>query len=252
MNVITVREPQALDRLRNLGAREPIHLFTDPAVTLEPLPDDESRAVLSSEGVEPDGPLVAICPHFFSTDHPYRVHHYERFSRETVDRYHQALAQAADWLANRGRVLFVPLNTESPDDDRETICEARRLMSHGNKCFAVERQLGPREITGILKLCDLVLATRLHAAVCATSVLTPTVAISYGPKVEGYMARIGQEKLVAHFESLEASQLIDILADCWRSRISVQQDLAIQMTKMRELAVLNSEMAALMRANAPR
>lgn len=245
MNLITVREPQAADCLRCLGAPEPVHLFTDPALTLVPVDDSEARAILEGVGIIPsDEPLIAICPHFFSSDHAYRVHHYERFSEAQIECYHETLAQAADWLSNQGQVLFVPLNTESPDDDRETIDLVRDRMVHRARCHVIGQRHGPRQIAGIFKQCEFVLAVRLHAAVLASSVLTPTVAISYGPKVNGYMKRVGQEANVLHFETLEKEEVLAMLDSAWHNRHNIRQALALTMNEMYRLAVSNAEMAA--------
>ncbi len=245
VNLVTVREPQAVGRLRSLGARKPIYLFTDPAVTLEPLDDADVRKILSKEGVEVGNqPLVAICPHFLSPDHSYRIHHYEEFSKEAIEQYHQVLAQAADWLTNRGQVLFVPLNTESPDDDCQTIDLVCDSMAHSDRCHVIRRQYGPREIAGIFKQCEFVLAVRLHAAVLASSVFTPTVAISYGPKVEGYMKLVKQEANILHLETLEKEHVLSLLDSAWYNRQNIRQALTVTMDEMHRLAVSNAKMAA--------
>jgi polysaccharide pyruvyl transferase WcaK-like protein len=244
-NLVTVREAEAVDRLRSLGTRKPIHLFTDPVVTLEPVDEARVATILSEEGIEVDSePLVAICPRFFVPDPSYRVHHFEEFPREAVENYHQVLAQAADWLASVGRVVFVPFNTESPDDDREGIHRVQDLMDSADQCHVIDRQYGPREICGVLKQCELVLAVRLHAAIMASSVLTPMVAVAYGPKTEGFMRCVGQGANVMRLEALRKQDLLLTLDRVWNNRLAIRQELAIRMEGIRDLAVRNAETAA--------
>lgn len=247
MHPITVRETQAVSRMQELGAKPPIHLFTDPALTLDPVGDAEALALLAETGIsasEGDRALIALCPHFFSATHEYHVHHYEAYSAAEIDNYHRALAAAADRLVQHGTVFFLPMNTEAPDDDRETIAIVRALMAHGDRTHAIARQFGPRQIAGILRHCELSLAVRLHAAVLSTAVYTPTVAVSYGPKVIGYMTRIGQAEHVVEMSALTADSLVAALAAAWPARAATRQALHTTMAAMRNLAAANAKLAA--------
>ncbi len=209
VNRITIREPNAKELINTLGIDKNIVLYTDPAVTLKPSSDEDVLTILKSEGIEMDKrPLFAVCPHFFSPNHSYHVHHYERFSKKSIDQYHHVLSEAIRWLNRLGPVILLPFNTEYPDDDCDTFDEIRQRLGSEGQIYYVSRQYGPSSLAGILKKCELAITVRLHAAVLATSVGTPVVAISYGPKVNGYMRRIGLERYSHDYQSLEINALL--------------------------------------------
>lgn len=244
INKITVREPNALDILQRLGGDKSISLFIDPAVTIRPTNKEHILEIMNSEGIEiGEIPIVAICPHFFSTSDSYRVHHYEDLSGKLINRYHHVLAKTADWLAFGYQVLFIPMNTEAPDDDRITIEIVKSLMENYENCKVIHNQYGPRELAGIFNNCEMVLAVRLHGSVLASSVNTPIIAISYGPKVQGYMERIGQSKFVFNLESIQINNMIQLTKQLLRNKTAIKQELTKVMEEMSRIAECNADTA---------
>ncbi len=247
INCVTVREPNAIRLLTGLGAHGPVRLYVDPAITLQPRTSDILDNILGHAGLqETPKPLIGICPHFFSSDHPYTLDHYEKFSSELVHNYHNVLAKAADWLSKQGTVIFIPFNTEYPDNDLDAIQMITGLMKTDSNFHVISRQFGPDVISALLNRCELVLAVRLHSAVLSSSVCTPVVAVSYGPKVAGYMNRIGLGNNSIELAELTYTALIDLLNETWSHRQSIKRTLIKVVPELQELAMQNAQVASML------
>lgn len=65
-------------------------------------------------------------------------------------------------------------------------------------------------IIGMMKKMQVVVSMRLHALIFASSVAAPLVAVSYDPKVTGFMHYIGQKHCV-YFEDVTAENLCALI-----------------------------------------
>jgi polysaccharide pyruvyl transferase WcaK-like protein len=241
VNKVTVREPLARESMLALGV-ENLEVFIDPAVTISPLQPQIVEPYLENVGADLSKPLFAICPHIFQPAYGYHVHHYENFSNEAIDRHHHLLAKSADYLSASGQVLFVPFNTENPDDDRITNRLIQSLMVGGKPTFQIQEQLSPQFIAGILRCCDLVISVRFHAAVLASAMHTPLVAISYGPKIEGYMNHIGLGDYVMRFDDQDEEKFLAMVAELSQNLASIRDIFDQTIPQMVELAGRNASM----------
>jgi polysaccharide pyruvyl transferase WcaK-like protein len=240
---VTVREPLAKDFMVEFGVKNP-GVFIDPAVTIYPAESLLVETYLTNLGIDLSKPLFAVCPHIFQPAFSYHIHHYEKFSAESIERHHHLLARCADFLSAYGQVLFVPFNTENPDDDRLTNKRVQSLMADGGQTFQVQDQLSPQFIAGILKHCDMVMAVRFHAAVLASAMQTPLVAISYGPKIEGYMKHIGLGNYVIGFDDQDDDIFLAMVEETYQHLEGIREILSITIPQMRNLARQNASMVA--------
>jgi len=210
-NLITVREPLTKSQFESLGVHEKVHCTADPAITLRPCEKERIDALLEKEGLAGRSPLFAICPHFFSNTDPYRVHHYEKLEDDLIQRQKSVLAQAADYLSERGAVLFLPMNTDPPDSDLDVQREIAALVRNKGRIRFVETQYRPREVAGILSRCKLALGVRLHSLVLSAAVDTPVIAVSYAPKVAGFMERMEEAHHSCPLQKLEFPALLAMI-----------------------------------------
>ena len=214
-DLITVREPVTKEQLENnLGVKNPVICTADPAITLKACDEERIDEILYNEGLTgKDTPIFAICPHFFSNTDPYRVHHYEAFEDDHIERQRNVLADAANFLSKHGKVIFLPMNTDPPDSDIDVQNEIRARVSNPQDITFIETQYRPREIAGIFSRCKLVVGVRLHSLIMAAAVKTPIIAINYAPKVEGFMTLIGELHHCLRIQKLESMVLKEKLED---------------------------------------
>jgi colanic acid/amylovoran biosynthesis protein len=71
----------------------------------------------------------------------------------------------------------------------------------------------PRELISLLATCDVVLATRMHAAILALCAQTPVVPIVYEFKTRELFARMGLEALATDIEAADPARLTALVAE---------------------------------------
>lgn len=246
--LITVREASSVSIIQDLlgDPSRHIEIYTDPVVTFQcpkaPLPATLGERIQNVSSGATD--LVAMCPHVFSATHGYHVHHYDRFLPEDVENYYTVLAKVCDRMSERASVLFLPMNSEDPDNDILAIRTIQERMQHGQNSIAVTEEIRPDQILTLLRLCKLVVGTRLHSLVFASVARTPMIAISYGPKVDGFMGALGLEKQTLSFHGLDADALWMAIDGVWNRRDQIRGHLAQRMTELEILATANADRAA--------
>ncbi|MEE9159237.1 MAG: polysaccharide pyruvyl transferase family protein [Gammaproteobacteria bacterium] len=245
--LITVREASSISIIKELlgDPSRHIELYTDPVVTFRcpkaPLSAMLGEIVQKVSSGTTD--LVAICPHVFSATNSYHVHHYEKFPPEAIDNYYTVLAKVCDRMSERARLLFLPMNAEDPDNDIVAIRSIQERMQHGQNSIAVTEEITPDQILTLLRSCRLVVGTRLHSLVFASVTRTPMIAISYGPKVEGFMGTLGLETHTLSFDGLDADALWTAIDRVWNQSDQIRSHLAQRMTELEILAAANADRA---------
>jgi len=245
--VLTVRETSSLSIIRDLlrNPAKEIEVYTDPVVTFQRPPaslPSELAEMIQQEWVgEPQ--LVAICPHFFSASHKYHVHHYDRLQPDEIAQYYSIMAQVCDRLLERAALVFLPLNTEEPDNDLAAIQAIRERMKHGQGATTGGVEISPEQIVTVLRSCRLVLGTRLHSLVFASVVRTPMVSISYGPKADGYMETLGLGAYNHRLKELSTEALWTSVDQAWNHYRQLRDHLTQRMVELETLAGANADRA---------
>jgi polysaccharide pyruvyl transferase WcaK-like protein len=211
-DLVTVREETTKEQMAAIGVRNTVHCTADPAITLKACEEQRTDEILRQEGItDTDQPIYAICPHFFSNVDKYHVHHYEKFQDDHIDRQREILAAAADYLSDHGKVIFIPMNIDTPDSDIHVGREIREKTKKKDRITFIENQYRPKEIAGLYKRCRLVIGVRLHSLIMASAVGTPVIGINYAPKVEGFMRLSEQMDHCLNLRQAEFSQLQEII-----------------------------------------
>jgi polysaccharide pyruvyl transferase CsaB len=202
----TVRDPESLELLRELGLPEPggppIELAADPAFDLVPAAGEEVGRLLSEWGVGDAEPVVGVA--------------LRHWGFEAAPGWEAEVARALDlFLADvDGRVLFLPFHTGGPGPNEDDPAVHRRVwesLAARDRAILVERSLRPDELAGVLGRCRLVLAMRFHAALFALGAGVPAVALAYDPKVSSLMAGAGLAGLSLPADRWRAEALFDAL-----------------------------------------
>ena len=178
VDLITLRDPESLETLRSFGAGTPeVRITADPALLME---GDTAAAgrYLQRSGLDPRG-------------------HYAMYVLRPWDGTQErlaAIAAAADygWEKYGLMPLFYTLE---PSRDEEITRAAAALVKA--PCQVLDLVDSGETLCGLMGLMDLVVAMRLHALVFACARQTRVAAISYDPKVSGFMDYLGSESCVA-------------------------------------------------------
>lgn len=225
VDLITVREDASRETLRELGvSRPPIRVTADQVFCLQPAPVSRAESILAAEGVSPDRPLIGIALRGW----------------QDYQGYKKVVAQAADTLAKRhgAQIVFLPL--QSPADlavARETAArmETPAVVLQGD-------YLAP-EMMAVAGRMDLIIGMRLHALIFAAVQGIPMVGLVYDPKVEDFLALVGQPA-AGWVHDLTAADLENCVEEVWRHRDKVAARLRDQGRELVELARENSRLVA--------
>ena len=104
------------------------------------------------------------------------------------------------------------------------------------ECPMLSAPADEKLIIGMMKKMQVVVSMRLHALIFASSVAAPLVAVSYDPKVTGFMHYIGQKHCV-YFEDVTAENLCALIDGALTERSEYSVD------RLRALAAQNEEIA---------
>lgn len=227
---IAVRDPEVLEHLRGMGLESAVDVTADSAICMAPAPAREARALFTAAGLDPDRPLVGVCPIYLSAR--YQEHFHEPVPEERRTYAYESLARLADHQVEQGRqVVFIPMHQVPPDDDREPIGFVKSRMRHG--AVVLEPPEEPRLVAALVQNVDLLLGMRLHSLVLATSGAAPTVAIGFDMKVGGFMRHLGMEEYLVEIADFTEEELIAKADDCWANREAVRRRLDERMAVWR-------------------
>ena len=177
VDLITLRDRESLETLRSFGVKSPrIRITADPALLME---GDASAAqrYLQQSGLNPQG-------------------HYSLFVLRPWDGTQErlsAISAAADygWEKYGLAPLFYTLE---PSRDEEITRAAAAMVKA--PCKILEPMADGAALCGLMGMMELVVSMRLHALVFACARQTRVAAISYDPKVSGFMSYLGSDSCV--------------------------------------------------------
>jgi len=207
--LISVRDEESAALLRRIGVRQEVLTVPDPVMGFPWL--DEGKVDL------PGGeriPVVGVAVRFWRKDR-----------REL-----EQLADALSLLASSRRVRIRLLPFHPPYDDEASSYVLERLDSRARSNAEIIRGADtPLAMLDQVAACDLIVAMRLHALIYAATQLVPMLGISYDPKIDQFLHRLGEQSagdtdrlIPAHLASA-AAHLLDG-ADQWRDAKRKQID----------------------------
>ena len=218
---ITVREPMSAQELASMGVTEPpVTVTADPALLLTPQSEGSVDGYLLSQGLDPNGAYALFC-----------LRPWKGYSERA-----QAFVEAAQMLRSEYGLtpLFFALE---PGRDLAPCRAAAEQLGGGSAALSAPEDV--RLSLGMMKRMRLVVSMRLHALIFAASVGAPLVAVSYDPKVGGFMRYIGQARCI-ELDSLTPQALKDLCAQ------ALQEETRSDVEALRRLAAENETIAAQM------
>lgn len=203
VDFITVRDEGSLSELARLGiTRPPIEQTADPVLAIRPSDTAAGKAIFARYQVPEGRPVVGISVRNWR--------HEEGFK--------EAMAQAADRIFREleATVLFLPM--QYPEDVRAAESIAERMEE---KAILLADEYTTAEFLSLVGNMDLMIAIRLHALIFASVMGIPMVGVSYDPKVERFLATIGEES-VGSLESVDAEAIFGAAEQKWAGRKAPQ------------------------------
>lgn len=187
--LISVREENSLDYLRELDVQAPVELTADVAFTLPGLAATDCRDWLQRRyGVSGEASLVGLSV----------SQGIIKYSGLDAESYYAEFAALCDALLTEGHeVLLVPHVMESNPDNNDVIAcdEVLRRVKAPGRVHVLSGEPGAVELKSAIGQCIALIGTRTHATIAAMSQGVPTVSIAYSRKAHGIMKDVYGETL---------------------------------------------------------
>lgn len=227
-DLITVRDMDSLQELRRLGVQEArIRLTADAVLTLKREPLEAGRSLLQRCGVEAGSgntgsakqKLIAISVRQWQQDEGY---------------LHQ-LAQAADKLVleHKAQLLLLPLQYPA---DVAACRKVQQLMNQPSTVLDVS--CTTEEFLSVIGNCQLLIGMRLHALIFAAVMGVPFAAVSYDPKIDGFVKEINGLS-AGNMQNLHCEAIVQAANKALSQQDRCQQ----RLQELREKSLLNAQLA---------
>ena len=197
----TVRTNQDRAELESLGIADAT-MVGDPAWLLRRL---ELSPGLNGTLSEVPRPLIAVAPRSWGTKEDQAER--ERQIAQALDGFHEE---------NGGTVLFVPMQEwGSGDFDDRGCCERIAERMHAPDIHMVPSDLSAGQAITVLGRSDMALSMRLHGTILAAMGRTPSVSMSYHPKVARTATEMGLGPWSLGDEPESWGRLSETLGSLW-------------------------------------
>ena len=225
-DVITVREPNSYEMLKEIGVKNPyISITADPVMGLELSSDENTSLVLSGFGIPIEGKKA-----IFSV----------RPWKGLESKFNPVFARIADYLFEKHELVpvFIPLHSKK---DTKVCQDIISMMK--NKAYLVEKESSAIDLITITSEAELVIGMRLHSLIYASVARIPVIGIVYDPKVRYFIELMDQEdgglvENIAFDDLRERAETILNERDKYIDRISSKMDrLKKQCKRNAEIAI---------------
>jgi polysaccharide pyruvyl transferase WcaK-like protein len=248
VSLITVREESSFLYLKNfVWNKKRIHLTSDPAVLL--LSDDSEKIKsIMSEGniVKNGGPLVGV-----ALSREVLLNAFNDFS-DTSERYKKAIAEVAKFFDDliervKAKVVFIPhcIEPYHNRDDRVVARDIYAVMKNKHRVHLLTKEYSPGKLKGLMGEFDLLISSRIHAAIGALSMGVPSCVLA-SPSDRRAHGLIGkmfkQTEWIYNVNNLDAEKLTTRIADLLSNSDEIREDLISINKSLKESAKLNGKL----------
>jgi len=222
VDIITVRDRDSLYELRRIGVPDSkVHLTADAVMTLSQEPKEFGRKLLDKFYVPQNKMLIAIAVRKWRED----------------DSYLLEIAKAADRLIDDRNAHIVLLPLQYPLDV-EACRRVQQMMVNKLESTVLAADCDTEEFLSLIGNFNLLIGMRLHALIFSAVMGVPFVAVSYDPKIDGFVKDVN---------GVSAGRVVDLQADniinCVRKALFHKDANKSKMEELREKAMINAEQA---------
>ena len=160
---------------------------------------------------------------------------------KNLSQYKRQMAEAADELIRRyqARIVFLPM--QIPDDVMVSRSILQQMQEQKSAAILSER-FSTTEFLSIVGNLDLLIGIRLHALIFGAVMQVPVIGLSYDPKIERFLASIGEQP-VTDLESVTAQSVLEKVASFWPEEGERVNPQLAYTSRLREQAFYNAELA---------
>jgi polysaccharide pyruvyl transferase WcaK-like protein len=176
--------------------------------------------------------IVAISPIAFAK--PQKWPHQDR---ALYERYLRQMTRVVSQLLERG--YFLVMVWSSLGDDESVIPELLACLDDQSREMLAQQMHIPRirtwkHLVASLRDVDFLIASRLHSAILGFVTQTPTIAISFDPKVDWVMEDLGQTEYLLQIRDFTAENVVEAL-----DHIQLHRNLVVEQIRLYQHRILS-------------
>jgi polysaccharide pyruvyl transferase WcaK-like protein len=172
-------------------------------------------------------PLLAVCPGIYAA----------ALSQTQQNNYLTAHVRALDeFIDEYGvRVIFLPLEITGRKNDDYSFCKSI-LEKMRNSAFAeIVKTKSLEDFCARVSQTELMLSSRMHPTVIASSCRVPVVVITYDYKQLGLMEQLGLDRYVIDVNKVTYENMISTMEKAWKNRRFIREHLGLQIPILQDL-----------------
>lgn len=225
-DVITLRDPDAMAALKEIGVTKPeIYVTADPVFGLSVEKTDEGRKILERFGVpENERKILGVSV---------------RRSKDTNAVFEREVAKMCDYAAEKYGyyTVFIPMQL-----NRDEMISGNIISKMKTKASIIDKRLDVDEMIAVIGEADLCIGMRLHSLIYSTINNVPLIGIVYDPKIKSFMDYIGQTHYM-DVKDMNADTGIKYIDECNAEYEIIKQELSQSYARLKEKACENGKLA---------
>ncbi len=225
MDLITLRDENSYKEVIKMGINpEKIKVTADPALTINGISGETAKELLSDEGIPSDKKILGIS-----------IRDWKACSVTFWDELSEGIEKVCkkyDLIP-----LWIPLKQDDDILISNKIAEKMNIES-----YTLSKSYSAEELVGIVGVCDMMVAMRLHAAIYAANRGVPVINLSYDPKVTGFSEYIGIDTTMDLF-SFSKEKMTELADSIIENKESLAHNLNKRADELKEKALSNANLA---------
>lgn len=229
VQLITVRDRPARHILESVGIRREIHITADPALLIHSVPVGDE--ILQKEGLDSSRRKIGISVREQGTAAP----------DIDEERYHQILANAADFMIDRfdGDIIFIPMERKARDLQQSHAVISKMLRPQHAR--VLQGKYTSNELLGIISNLSFCIGMRLHFLIYSALQKIPFVGLPYSPKVNGFLEDMHLD--MPPVQLVNAGRVIAYIDGAWDHREDVKSKIETIIPQLQQRARKNFDLA---------
>ena len=185
---LSVRDKLSHDYLKELGINKKIDIVADSAFLLNP--SNDSGLDYRQHGNK----LIGVAVSKLVTQYGFKYGD----NTDSYKAFLQLVSEVIDWMITNfnANVILIPHVVQIKRDDFETAQDILGLVKHKDSVEIVNKDLNASQLKNVISNCDLIIASRMHAAIAGLSSLVPVIGIAYSHKMGGVLADAGIDTVI--------------------------------------------------------
>jgi polysaccharide pyruvyl transferase WcaK-like protein len=243
-DLITTRDDESFLYLQKFVLNKARIYFTgDPAILLPSSNLERVKHIMHEENIDKNKILIGV-----ALSHEVLCKAFPLFKNEIM-RYEKAITEIALLLDNLiekfgAIIVFIPHCIEPywQRDDRVLAKDIYNLMKNKHNVRLINKEYSPQELKGILGQLDLLVSTRVHAAISALSMGTPSIILKHlmDKRADRLVGKnLNQEKWIYDIGNLNFDDLFNHVNNLLAVSNEVRKNLPSIIISAKKKALLN-------------